>query len=217
MHFVYILYSADIDRFYVGESADPEQRLAHHRAGHQRFTCRAADWTMVFRMPVSSRGEALEIETTIKQSKSRKSIVRWIRGPGNQVEPSVWQGFVWLSRPRRRGGCRDWELDVAGSNPAAPTILNDFSPWRAIGSIAGIAAVEAARPPSLELQRSGPPALHRQSHIFARAIGETFLRVITLQTKGLIKSEQHSNGILIVYILLITSKPHRIPSIKRGH
>ena len=95
MHSVYILYSPASDRFYIGESADPLERLQHHRAGHQRFTRRATDWIQVFRMEVPSRGEGLEIEKRIKQSKSRKSIVRWIRGPDNQVEPSAWAGFAW--------------------------------------------------------------------------------------------------------------------------
>ena len=93
MHYAYILYSPHLDRFYVGESADPRQRLQHHRAGHQRYTRRASDWILVFCKPTASRSEALEIEQKIKQSKNRKTIVRWITGPDNQIEPSVWPPF----------------------------------------------------------------------------------------------------------------------------
>ena len=95
MHFVYILYSPQLDRFYIGESADPNERLEHHLAGHQRFTRRAADWVMVFCLPTVSRTEALGIERKIKQSKSRKSVIRWIQGPGNQILPSVWKDLAW--------------------------------------------------------------------------------------------------------------------------
>ena len=95
MHFVYILYSPSLDRFYVGESAHPDERLEHHLAGQQRFTRRAADWIMVFRQQTASRNDALVIEQRIKRSKSRKSVVRWIQGPGNQILPVVWKEFAW--------------------------------------------------------------------------------------------------------------------------
>lgn len=95
MHFVYILNSPQLDRFYVGESASPDERLEHHLAGHQRFTRRAADWIMVFRQSTASRREALVIEQSIKRSKSRKSIFRWIHGPGNRILPSVWKDLAW--------------------------------------------------------------------------------------------------------------------------
>ena len=95
MHFVYILFSPQLDRFYIGESANPDERLEHHLAGHQRFTRRASDWIMVFRASTESRREALEVERKIKRSKSRKSVARWIQGPGNQIPPSVWKDFAW--------------------------------------------------------------------------------------------------------------------------
>lgn len=68
MHYVYILYSPTLNRFYVGESADPAQRLEHHRAGHQRYTRRASDWVQVFLMAKATRTEALQIEKDIKKS-----------------------------------------------------------------------------------------------------------------------------------------------------
>ena len=95
MHFVYILYSPQLDRFYIGESADPNERLEHHLAGPPRFTRRAADWVMVFYLPTASRTEALVFERKIKQSKSRKTVVRWIQGSDNQIEAAVWQRFAW--------------------------------------------------------------------------------------------------------------------------
>ena len=95
MHYVYILYSPCLDRFYVGESADPAQRLIHHRAGDQRYTRRATDWIQIFLKPTASRAEALQIEKTIKSSKSRKTIIRWIHGKDNQIPAAVWDSFGW--------------------------------------------------------------------------------------------------------------------------
>ena len=95
MHYVYILYSPTLDRFYIGETANPDERLKHHQAGDQRYTRRAADWTQVFLKSIPSRTEALTIEQSIKRSKSRKSITRWIQGPDNLIPPAVWQLFTW--------------------------------------------------------------------------------------------------------------------------
>ena len=71
MHFVYILYSPGRDRFYVGESADPDQRLAHHRAGHAVYTRQASDWVRVFLLSVPTQTDAKIVERRIKRFKSR--------------------------------------------------------------------------------------------------------------------------------------------------
>ena len=93
MHYVYILYSPALDHFYVGESSNPAQRLLHHNAGNQRYTRRASDWVQVFLKPTASRDEARQIEQSIKKSKSRKTILRWIRGSDNQLPASIWKLF----------------------------------------------------------------------------------------------------------------------------
>ena len=95
MHFVYVLYSPSLNRFYVGESANAADRLIHHQAGHQRYTRRATDWTQVFLKSTDSRAEALLIEKSIKSSKSRKTVLRWIHGSDNQIPDAVWQRFPW--------------------------------------------------------------------------------------------------------------------------
>jgi putative endonuclease len=95
MHSVYIIYSQQLDRFYVGESGDPVERLEHHIAGDQRYTRRATDWVLVFHKQVSDRSEALRIERQIKQSKSRKSIVRWIHQTDNLIDPQTCKAFFW--------------------------------------------------------------------------------------------------------------------------
>jgi len=47
-------------------------------------------------MSTPTRKDAKVVEQRIKRSKSRASIVRWIRGADNQVEASVWNDFAWL-------------------------------------------------------------------------------------------------------------------------
>ena len=86
MHFVYILYSEKLDRFYIGESVDPHRRLEFHRAGTERFSACTDDWILVFKKAFPSRSAALITEKKIKSSKSRKTIQRWINGPDNEFK-----------------------------------------------------------------------------------------------------------------------------------
>ena len=51
-----------------------------------------------FGSPPPPGGGALVIEQRTKRSQSRKSIFRWIHGPGNQILPSVWKDLAWKSR-----------------------------------------------------------------------------------------------------------------------
>ena len=85
MHYVYILHSTKLDRFYVGESADPHRRVKFHRAGRERYSARADDWVLVFVKTYTSRSEALVAEKKIKSAKSRVNIKRWINGPDNEI------------------------------------------------------------------------------------------------------------------------------------
>ncbi|MEZ4930105.1 MAG: GIY-YIG nuclease family protein [Chitinophagales bacterium] len=46
--YCYILYSQDIDKYYVGYTCDEiEKRVARHRATNKGFTNRAKDWDVV--------------------------------------------------------------------------------------------------------------------------------------------------------------------------
>jgi putative endonuclease len=81
MHFTYITYSPTIDRFYVGESDDVNQRLQLHNNGHFKgaYTAQAHDWILKLAIPCRDRHHALLVEKTIKRRKSRKYIVNLIR------------------------------------------------------------------------------------------------------------------------------------------
>ena len=85
MHYVYIIYSDALDRYYIGESEDPETRLTFHNGGFQRYTKRVRDWRLVFKACYKERTEAQGIERRIKSSKSRKTIQRWISGKDNLI------------------------------------------------------------------------------------------------------------------------------------
>ncbi|WP_341226471.1 GIY-YIG nuclease family protein [uncultured Arcticibacterium sp.] len=75
-HYVYILHSENIGRYYVGESAFPEERLKEHNSGkyHGSFTKQSSDWEIFLTIECTERNQALKVEKKIKSMKSTNYI-----------------------------------------------------------------------------------------------------------------------------------------------
>lgn len=71
---VYIIYSAALDKFYIGQTEEFEGRLIKHLLNTDKtsFTSRADDWEEYLLIPCENRTQALQIENYIKKQKSRK-------------------------------------------------------------------------------------------------------------------------------------------------
>ena len=76
MFTVYILYSQILDRYYVGETLDMEERIQQHNTGYysDSYTKQSSDWCLYFKLECESRTQARKIESHIKKMKSRKYI-----------------------------------------------------------------------------------------------------------------------------------------------
>ena len=74
MFYLYILYSALLDKFYVGSTSNIEIRLKKHLSNHKGFTSRAKDWKVTYMEEFESKVEAQKREKQIKNWKSRKMI-----------------------------------------------------------------------------------------------------------------------------------------------
>ena len=48
MFYVYIIYSLELNRYYVGYTSDVIKRLAEHNTGISTFTAKAGDWELRF-------------------------------------------------------------------------------------------------------------------------------------------------------------------------
>jgi len=74
--FCYIIYSKKLDRFYVGSTVlKPEHRLDVHLAkyyGNSKYTAKADDWLLYFKIECNSIDQARYLEKHIKKMKSRK-------------------------------------------------------------------------------------------------------------------------------------------------
>ncbi len=74
MFYTYILYSKNIDKFYVGYSSNLEERICKHNNKHKGFTNQTQDWEIVFSKAFQTKIEAQSCEKKIKSWKSRKMI-----------------------------------------------------------------------------------------------------------------------------------------------
>lgn len=72
-YYIYILFSAELSKFYVGYSSDPWSRHEQHLANSSdRFTGKAKDWILMTTFFVSNaESEAIRVERFIKKQKSR--------------------------------------------------------------------------------------------------------------------------------------------------
>ena len=78
-YYLYILYSASSDRYYVGYSADVASRLAQHNSSvRPTYTSKHRPWTLAKQLALGEdRGFAVRIERGVKRMKSRK-FLEWI-------------------------------------------------------------------------------------------------------------------------------------------
>jgi putative endonuclease len=64
--YVYIIYSKSLDRFYVGQTANIDDRLTEHNAGKGKFTSKGAPWILIHFFETVTRSEAMLLEKKIK-------------------------------------------------------------------------------------------------------------------------------------------------------
>jgi len=70
---VYILYSAKLDKFYVGMTKDLVERLKRHNnpTDPERFTARGIPWALFLTLPCESEEHSLRLERLLKAKKSK--------------------------------------------------------------------------------------------------------------------------------------------------
>jgi putative endonuclease len=81
MCFLYILFSAKLNKFYIGHTCEDDLnvRLLKHNSNHKGFTGKADDWRVVYQEIYNDKNEAYKREREIKSWKSRVKIEQLIR------------------------------------------------------------------------------------------------------------------------------------------
>jgi putative endonuclease len=74
MHYVYVLYSDSLDKYYLGSTADVERRTAQHNSLAHGFTKTGRPWRLVHVENFATKPEALKREKYLKRMKSHRFI-----------------------------------------------------------------------------------------------------------------------------------------------
>lgn len=92
MWFVYILYSARLDKYYVGRTEDVAVRLRFHNhpIESRKFTARGLPWELRISIPCQTKAQSMRMEKLIKAKKSRK-FIESLLNDRSQVEKIIRQ------------------------------------------------------------------------------------------------------------------------------
>ncbi|WP_337873181.1 GIY-YIG nuclease family protein [Ignavibacterium sp.] len=75
MYTVYVLYSIDFNKIYIGQTEDVQRRLFEHNNGLlSSYTKRYKPWQIVYTEEYSTRVEAMKREKQLKSQKGREFI-----------------------------------------------------------------------------------------------------------------------------------------------
>ena len=81
MYSVYILYSNDADKYYIGHTGESiNERLRKHLSNHRGFTAKFKDWKILYSEVYDTKEKAFAREREIKNWKSKIRIQNLIAG-----------------------------------------------------------------------------------------------------------------------------------------
>ncbi|MFD2561032.1 GIY-YIG nuclease family protein [Aquimarina rubra] len=82
MFIVYILFSESLNKYYIGHTANLEDRLKRHNQGRSKSTKSGIPWKIVYTETYETKSKAYQREMEIKRQKSKIYIERLINSAG---------------------------------------------------------------------------------------------------------------------------------------
>ena len=91
-YYIYILHSISADKYYIGYSQNPEERLIQHNTKPQNtFTSKYRPWEISAIFSVGeNKSEAISIERWLKKQKS-KTLIKKLIDPNCELEGRLTQ------------------------------------------------------------------------------------------------------------------------------
>jgi putative endonuclease len=80
---VYILYSATLNKYYIGHTRQLDDRLFRHTNSGSKSTKAANDWQLLYSETYPTRSDAMKRESYIKKQKSRQFIESLLKSKTN--------------------------------------------------------------------------------------------------------------------------------------
>ncbi|MFO8234299.1 MAG: GIY-YIG nuclease family protein [Bacteroidales bacterium] len=66
MYYFYILYSTELDKYYIGHTGELEERIRRHNTNHKGFTGKSNDWHIVYWEEYDHKTDAYKRERKVK-------------------------------------------------------------------------------------------------------------------------------------------------------
>ena len=80
MFTVYVLYSKDFNKIYIGFTSDLEQRLlSHNELGKKGWTIKFRPWQLIYKEEYSEKSDAMKREKQLKTATGRNFIWSMIK------------------------------------------------------------------------------------------------------------------------------------------
>jgi putative endonuclease len=79
MFYFYIIYSANLDKYYYGSAEDLTDRIKKHNTNHSGFTGPSNDWVLKYKESFPTKSQAYKREFEVKKWKSRRRVERLIQ------------------------------------------------------------------------------------------------------------------------------------------
>jgi len=86
--YTYVLYSAKVNKIYIGQSSNLEKRFWEHNNGLSKYTKRYIPWEIIYKETFESRTEAMKREKELKTQKGREFVWELINGGVRQLTDS---------------------------------------------------------------------------------------------------------------------------------
>jgi putative endonuclease len=81
-HYVYILYSEQLGKYYIGSTSNINIRInLHLHSAKTKYTHQADDWILHYNIECASKPQAVAIEKHIKSMKSKAYINNLLKYP----------------------------------------------------------------------------------------------------------------------------------------
>jgi len=81
-YFVYILYSNNFNKYYIGQTNNLEKRIKQHNENEEfnSFTKKYRPWILIYKESCESKSNALKLEKYLKSLKNKERIRQYIAG-----------------------------------------------------------------------------------------------------------------------------------------
>ncbi len=79
-YYFYLLYSKQLNRYYIGHTNNLEERVRKHNTKHKGYTGIVNDWQVVYSEIYYAKSDAYRREREVKARKSRSQIEKLIAG-----------------------------------------------------------------------------------------------------------------------------------------